>query len=74
MAKLTGEQIEYINAHGPYNHSSWTKQDITITADWRCVYRSFYLLNQIYVKIGDEDKANKYRDLCNKANPMLNIL
>ena len=45
-----------------------------INADWRCVYRSFHLLNQIYTKIGNVKKADKYKKLCYDANPMLNLI
>ena len=39
MVKLTGEQIELINAHGPYNHTSLAKEHTIITNEERLAGR-----------------------------------
>jgi len=40
-----------------------------VNADWRAVYRSFYLLSQIYKKLGLKDEAVRYKGLCLSCNP-----
>ena len=40
-----------------------------VNADWRAVYRSFYLLSKIYKNLGLEDDAYRYRELCFRCNP-----
>ena len=39
-----------------------------VNADWRSVYRSFYLLSQIYKEIGQEQESERYEKLCLSAN------
>ena len=39
-----------------------------LNADWRSVYRSFYLLSQIYKEIGAIDESQRYGNLCLIAN------
>jgi ubiquinone/menaquinone biosynthesis C-methylase UbiE len=40
-----------------------------INADWRSVYRSFYLLSRIYQDLGDIPTSLKYKELCLTCNP-----
>ena len=40
-----------------------------INADWRCVYRSFFLLSKIYRNIGNNKKSKYYYNLCKSCNP-----
>ena len=42
-----------------------------INADWRCVYRSFMLLYQIFTDLGDIETSERYKALCKTANPLL---
>lgn len=35
-----------------------------LNADWRSVYRSFYLLSQLYKEIGSTDESERYKKLC----------
>ena len=42
-----------------------------LNADWRCVYRSFSLLYQIYRDAGDDTQAQRYRELTTTCNPKL---
>ena len=51
-----------------------TRITTKMNADWRCVYRSFLLLHQIFTELGEIEKANKYKKLCETANPMLPIV
>ena len=44
-----------------------------INADWRCVYRSFFLLARIYRKIGNNKKSKYYHDLCKSCNPNFSL-
>jgi len=44
-----------------------------LNADWRSVYRSFYLLSQIYKEIGVINESERYKDLCLVANPKFPI-
>jgi len=44
-----------------------------LNADWRSVYRSFYLLSQIYKEIGAIGESERYRNLCLIANPKFPI-
>ncbi len=39
MKTLSSEKIELINAHGPYNHSVWTYEGVTITNEERLAGR-----------------------------------
>lgn len=50
-------------------------KDITqkLNADWRSVYRSFYLLSQIYKEIGVIGESERYKNLCLIANPKFPI-
>lgn len=53
-------------------HSDAIKVLQTITqklnADWRSVYRSFYLLSQIYKEIGLKKESERYKKLCLISN------
>jgi SAM-dependent methyltransferase len=40
-----------------------------VNADWRAVYRSFYLLSEIYGQFGDRKEHLRYRALCSKCHP-----
>ena len=40
-----------------------------LNADWRSVYRSFYLISQVYHDMNSPVEAARYRDLCLKCNP-----
>ena len=40
-----------------------------VNADWRSVYRSFYLLSQAYRKIGLTEESERYQALCLTCNP-----
>ena len=40
-----------------------------LNADWRSVYRSFYLLSQIHKESGLIGESERYRNLCLIANP-----
>ena len=42
-----------------------------VNADWRCVYRSFILLYQIYIDLNDIAEMERYRKLYKAANPTL---
>jgi 2-polyprenyl-3-methyl-5-hydroxy-6-metoxy-1,4-benzoquinol methylase len=44
-----------------------------LNADWRSIYRSFYLLSQIYKEIGAIGESDRYRNLCLIANPKFPI-
>ncbi len=59
-----------------YNEAIQVLQSITqrLNTDWRCVYRSFYLLKIIYEKIGDNKKAEYYHRLCKNCNPNFPLL
>lgn len=39
-----------------------------VNADWRSVYRSFYLLSQIYKEMGLTDESERYKKLCLTCN------
>jgi hypothetical protein len=40
-----------------------------VNADWRAVYRSFYLLSETYAQLGDKKEYLRYRALCSKCHP-----
>lgn len=50
-------------------------KDVTqkVNADWRSVYRSFYLLSQIYKEMGLIDESERYKNLCLIGNPKFPI-
>ena len=47
MVQLTDEQIELINAHGPFNHSSWNNEEVIITNEERLSGRGDHLVSLI---------------------------
>lgn len=59
-----------------YNEAIEVLQNITqkINADWRAVYRSFYLLAKIYKESGDRINSRRYKNLCTNANPKFPLL
>ncbi len=71
--KLSFEFGKILFQTGEFNEAITVLEGITqkLNADWRCVYRSFYLLNQIYIEVGNMEKANIYKKLCNMSNPVL---
>jgi len=40
-----------------------------VNADWRSVYRSFYLLSRVYDKIDLAEESERYKALCLTCNP-----
>ncbi|HYR89069.1 MAG TPA: class I SAM-dependent methyltransferase [Terriglobia bacterium] len=45
-----------------------------VNADWRAVYRSFYLLSEIYLRLGNKRERLRYRALCAKCHPLFPLL
>jgi tetratricopeptide (TPR) repeat protein len=59
-----------------YNKAITVLKGITekINSDWRCVYRSFLLLYQIYSVLNKEEDAKRYKNMFLKANPNASVL
>ena len=53
MVQFTNEQIELINAHGPFNHSAWRSGDVEITNEERLLGRGDHLVKLIRKTITD---------------------
>ncbi len=73
--KLCLEYGKILYAEKEYESAISVLKNVTmeVNADWRAVYRSFYLLSQIYEKLGLPDEANRYKRLylnCNPKAPM----
>ena len=61
MKNLTVDKIELINAHGPYNHSSWSKGDICITNEERMSGRGenlVKLIRKVLIEHFSEEKMS----------------
>ena len=73
--KLCLEYGKILYAEKEYESAISVLQNVTmkVNADWRAVYRSFYLLSQIYKKLGLEDEADQYKGLCRNCNPKFPI-
>ena len=74
--KISFEWGKILYSQKKYNEAIQVLQDITqkLNADWRSVYRSFYLLKIIYKKIGDDKKTKYYHKLCKSCNPNFPLL
>ena len=46
----------------------------TLNADWRAVYRSFYLLHLVYDEIGDKKESSHYAKLCKRCHANFPLL
>lgn len=69
--KLTFEYGKILYYSGQLEYAIEVLKKITgkVNADWRSVYRSFYLLCKIYRQLEDIENSEKYRQLCQTANP-----
>jgi len=63
MVGLEGEHIELINAHGPYNHSSWSNGDICITNEDRLAGRGTFLVKVIRSEIEKRFSLEQIREM-----------
>jgi len=73
--KLCLEYGKILYAEKEYESAISVLKNVTmeVNADWRAIYRSFYLLSQIYKELGLPDEANRYKRLylnCNPKAPM----
>ncbi len=62
-AKILYKEQDYQGAISVLKHITQK-----LNADWRSVYRSFYLLSQIYKEIGLEKESERYKKLCLISN------
>jgi len=69
--KISFEYGKILYHQKKYKEAIDVLQNITqkLNADWRSVYRSFYILSLLYSKLGDRKKSNYYKKLCLSANP-----
>lgn len=74
--KLCLEYGKVLYAEKDYKGAISVLKQVTMkaNADWRAIYRSFYLLAQIYNKLGLADEANRYKALGMNCNPKAPIL
>lgn len=63
--KLSLEYGKILYAKQEYENAISVLKNVTtrVNADWRAVYRSFYLLSQIYEKLGLNSYRNRYKEL-----------
>lgn len=68
--KLGLEYGKILYKEEDYNGAIFVLKAITqkVNADWRSVYRSFYLLSQIYEEMGLTDESERYKKLCFTCN------
>lgn len=59
MVKLNAEQIELINAHGPFNHSVWSNGETLVTNEERLAGRGQFLINLIRKTITERFSRNE---------------
>lgn len=69
--KIAFEFAKILYSKKKYDESIHILESIVqkINADWRCAYRSFFLLAQIYRKVGNNKKSNYYKNLCRSCHP-----
>lgn len=70
--KIRFEYGKLLYSRGQHSKAIAVLQAITkkLNADWRCVYRSFYLLAKIYYEIDDSKKSRFYAKLYNQCHPV----
>ncbi|MDE2588105.1 MAG: hypothetical protein KGL95_00340, partial [Patescibacteria group bacterium] len=74
--KIAFEYAKILYAEKKYNESIKVLKTITqkINADWRSVYRSFYLLAKIYQKLGKMKEKQRYGKLCKTCHPNFSLV
>lgn len=68
--KLSLEYGKILYKAQAYQEAISVLKDVTrkLNADWRSVYRSFYLLSRIYKEMGQEKESEHYQKLCLISN------
>jgi len=74
--KISFEWGKILYSKGNYQGAIMVLESITqkVNSDWRSVYRSFYLLSEIYKKIDNPTKHRYYKKLCRISNPSFPLL
>jgi len=69
--KISLEYGKILFAGEKYESAITVLKSVTakLNADWRAVYRSFYLLSKLYKRLGSVDESNRYKSLCLSCNP-----
>jgi ubiquinone/menaquinone biosynthesis C-methylase UbiE len=69
--KLCLEYGKLLHAEKRYEEAISVLKRVTtkLNADWRAVYRSFWLLSQIYEILGNKNGSDQYKELCLNCNP-----
>ena len=69
--KLTVELAKHWCRQGQHQQAFDLLRTLTTTlnADWRSIYRAFFLLAWCGQQLGDQEKFSHYRELCLTANP-----
>lgn len=74
--KISFEWGKILYSKKNYQEAIIVFQSITqkINSDWRSVYKSFYLLSEIYKKTNNSIKYRYYKKLCRISNPNFPLL
>jgi 2-polyprenyl-3-methyl-5-hydroxy-6-metoxy-1,4-benzoquinol methylase len=74
--KISFEYAKILYVQKQYSESIKVLKTITqkINADWRSVYRSFYLLAQIYKKLDKKKESQRYVKLCKTCHPNFSLV
>jgi len=74
--KISFEYAKVLHAERKYQEAIAILHSITETlnADWRVVYRSFYLMHLIYEKVGDRKRSLYYAKLCKRCHANFPLL
>lgn len=74
--KIAFEYAKILYIQKQYDESIKVLKTIThkINADWRSVYRSFYLLAKIYKKLGKIKESQHYVKLCKTCHPNFSLV
>lgn len=74
--KIAFEYAKILYVQKQYDKSIKVLKTITekINADWRSVYRSFYLLAKIYQKLGKIKESQRYVKLCKTCHPNFSLV
>jgi SAM-dependent methyltransferase len=69
--KLCLEYGKLLHSEGKHEEAivALNRVSMKLNADWRAVYRSFWLLSQIYKTLGNEAESERYKGLCLNCNP-----
>ncbi len=74
--KITFEYAKILYIQQEYDESIKILRTITqkMNADWRSVYRSFYLLAKAYQKLGKMKEYKHYKKLCDTCHPNFSLV